>query len=129
MIKLIKGQTNVVHLTLTEKVKLSNPFFLFEFTSNDTGKKTYIQSVDYSGYKERSNIFYINDPIHLDLIPGSYDYQVYETEHENNLVVGSASNIVEIGLMVCRPEMGLTSSIKEVYKDNDGTDDNIVYDG
>lgn len=119
-------------MTLTEKATLTNPYFLFEFISNDTGNRTYITSNDVSNNTERFNQFTFSSSLAIsataggfDLIPGTYDYQVWETQYQYNLNIASASNIVEIGLMEV---VGTGSTYAPIY--TDGDDDNeYVYNG
>lgn len=115
-------------MTLTEKATLTNPNFLFEFISNDTGNRTYITTDDYSGNIGRFNVFTFSSSLGVgataggfDLIPGTYDYQVWETQYQGNIDVASASNIVEIGLMEV---VGTSSTYDPVYNE---TDDDIEY--
>lgn len=121
-----------MYLTLTEKATLNNPYFLFEFISNDTGNRTYITADDYSGNTLRFNCFTFSEGTAsgataggFSLIPGTYDYQVWETEYQYNILVGSASNIVEIGLMQV---VGTAAPYNPIYDDTD-EDTEYVYNG
>lgn len=127
MININKGETKVAIFTLTEKSTLSNPYYLFEFQSDDTGNKTYITADDFSGNTPRYNSFTFSsdgiDPLDggFTLDPGRYDYYVWETEYQYNLNVGSASNIVERGILNI---VGTSSS--DTYTGTDG-DTEYVY--
>ena len=92
MIKLETNTTKLVILTLTEKVTLTNPKFLFEFINNESHVKYYCISANLSAYKERYDSFNLqltsspNNLIgQLNLPVGEYDYNVYEQASTTNL--------------------------------------------
>ena len=126
MIRLTKGETQSVYLTLTEKATLNNPYWLFEFISKDTGNKTYVLADDFSGNTARFNSFTFSEGSTatasggFTLDAGTYDYQVWETQYQS-FDTASASNIVEIGLMTI---VGTVSNYTPEYDD---TDDNEEY--
>jgi len=106
MIRLNLG-SNVVVLTLSEKITISSPNFLFEFINNQTQIKYYCISADLSLYPERYNKFTIvvktttPDPLVGEInIPlgDEYTYNVYEQVSSTNLNP-SGLTVVEIGLM------------------------------
>ena len=87
---------------------------------------------DFSGNTYRFNCFTFSEGLAISataggftLIPGTYDYQVWETEYQYNLEVGSASNVVEIGLMEV---VGTQSTYEPIYTDTDD-DTEYVYNG
>ena len=62
MIRLTKGQTQSIILTLTEKELLTNPNYLFVFTNrsaNTEVKFVKLNNTDVSAYKDRFNEFSI----------------------------------------------------------------------
>ena len=106
MIRLNLG-SNVVVLTLSEKITISSPNFLFEFINNQTQIKYYCISTDLSLYPERYNKFNIivktttPSPLVGEIqIPlgDEYTYNVYEQVSSTNLVP-TGLNVVENGLM------------------------------
>jgi hypothetical protein len=106
MIRLNLG-SNVVVLTLSEKITISSPNFLFEFINNQTQIKYYCISADLSLYPERYNKFTIvvktttPSPLVGEIqIPlgDEYTYNVYEQVSSTNLVP-TGLNVVENGLM------------------------------
>jgi hypothetical protein len=106
MIRLNFG-SNVVVLTLSEKITISSPNFLFEFINNQTQIKYYCISADLSLYPERYNKFTIivktttPSPLVGEIqIPlgDEYTYNVYEQVSSTNLVP-TGLNVVENGLM------------------------------
>jgi hypothetical protein len=106
MIRLNLG-SNVVVLTLSEKITISSPNFLFEFINNQTQIKYYCISADLSLYPERYNKFNIvvktttPSPLVGEIqIPlgDEYTYNVYEQVSSTNLNP-SGLTVVENGLM------------------------------
>ena len=106
MIRLNLG-SNVVVLTLSEKITIASPNFLFEFINNQTQIKYYCISSDLSLYPERYNKFNIivktttPSPLVGEIqIPlgDEYTYNVYEQVSSTNLVP-TGLNVVENGLM------------------------------
>jgi hypothetical protein len=106
MIRLNLG-SNVVVLTLSEKITISSPNFLFEFINNQTQIKYYCISADLSLYPERYNKFTIvvktttPSPLVGEIqIPlgDEYTYNVYEQVSSTNLNP-SGLTVVENGLM------------------------------
>jgi hypothetical protein len=87
---------------------------------------------DNSGNTLRFNVFTFScNPVSataggFNLIPGTYDYQVWETEYQYNLDVASASNIVEIGLMEV---VGTSSAYSPIYNDSDDDTEFVYYNG
>jgi hypothetical protein len=105
MIRLNLG-SNVVVLTLSEKISIASPNFLFEFINNQTQIKYYCISADLSLYPERYNKFTIvvktttPSPLVGEIqIPlgDEYTYNVYEQSSTN--LVPTGLNVVENGLM------------------------------
>ena len=128
MIRLNLG-SNVVVLTLSEKVTISNPKFLFEFINNQTQQKYYCIASDTSLYTERYNKFNIivktttPSPLIGEIqIPlgDEYTYNVYEQVSSTNLVP-TGLNVVENGLMTYDKTM--TSRIQ-----NESTLTRIAYE-
>ena len=106
MIRLNLG-SNVVVLTLSEKITISSPNFLFEFINNQTQIKYYCISSDLSLYPERYNKFNIivktttPSPLVGEInIPlgDEYTYNVYEQSSSTNLDP-TGLTVVENGLM------------------------------
>lgn len=102
MIRLTKGQTQGVILTLTEKELLTNPNYLFVFTnrsSNTVVSFVKLNNTDVSLYKERFNEFSITTNTHFNTsLNGQYDYQIYEQVSSSN-TNPSGLNELESGIM------------------------------
>ena len=128
MIRLNLG-SNVVVLTLSEKVTIATPKFLFEFINNQTQQKYYCIASDTSLYTDRYNKFTIvvktttPSPLIGEIqIPlgDEYTYNVYEQVSSTNLVP-TGLNVVENGLMTYDKTM--TSRIQ-----NESTLTRIAYE-
>ena len=106
MIKLEKNTTNTnIALTLTEKVTISNPYFLFEFTKDMTDASYYVICADTSTETQRYNLFSLTeggaDPTNGNVtlgLEGFYKYKIYEQASSTNLDP-SGLTLVENGKM------------------------------
>jgi hypothetical protein len=107
MVRLNFGE-NIVALTLSEKVTISNPTFLFEFINNQGQIKSYFIAADSSGYPDRFNLFAITlvaatpDQLLGEVvlnIGDEYTYNVYQQESTTNLDPALSGIVVESGLM------------------------------
>ena len=102
MIRLTKGQTQNIILTLTEKQLLTNPNYLFVFTNrsaNTEVKFVRLNNTDISQYKERYNEFSIVTNTNFSTaLNGQYDYDIYEQTSTSNLNP-SGLNLLESGIM------------------------------
>jgi hypothetical protein len=102
MIRLTKGQTQNIILTLTEKQLLTNPNYLFVFTNrsaNTEVKFVRLNNTDISQYKERYNEFSIVTNTNFgSSLNGQYDYEVYEQASTTN-TNPAGLNMIESGIM------------------------------
>jgi hypothetical protein len=102
MIRLTKGQTQNIILTLTEKQLLTNPNYLFVFTNrsaNTEVKFVRLNNTDISQYKDRYNEFSIVTNTNFSTsLNGQYDYDVYEQASTSNLNP-TGLNKIESGIM------------------------------
>jgi hypothetical protein len=118
MIQLTKGATQYMYLTLTEKITLANPNFLFIFRSRSTNtevKFIILNGADVSPYPDRYNKFTIavNDKFSTSLI-GQYTYEVYEQMSASNLDPTDL-NMLESGIMM----LNQASTIYKSYQTTD----------
>lgn len=101
MIHLIKGQTNSVVLTLSEKCTLVSPNYLWICTSRNTNEKVsfvILNSADLSSYKTRFNKFNIvTSNYFASSTNGEWSYIIYEQASSSNLDPTLATGIVEKG--------------------------------
>ena len=102
MIRLTKGQTQNIILTLTEKQLLTNPNYLFVFTNrsaNTVVKFVLLNNADISQYKDRYNEFTIVTNTNFgSSLNGQYVYQVYEQASTTN-TNPAGLNLLETGIM------------------------------
>ena len=102
MIRLTKGQTQNIILTLTEKQTLTSPNYLFVFENRSTNtevKFVKLNAADISAYKDRFNEFSIvvNSYFNTSL-NGQYSYSVYEQTSTTN-TDPTGLNLLESGIM------------------------------
>jgi len=102
MIRLTKGQTQNIILTLTEKQLLTNPNYLFVFTNrsaNTEVKFVKLNNTDISQYKDRYNEFSVVTNTNFSTaLNGQYDYDIYEQTSTSN-VNPAGLNLLESGIM------------------------------
>lgn len=100
MIKIVKGTTNIVALTLTEKrTSTAATTYLLKLTERDTSTSSYCICTDSSSYTERYNKLTIVEQAsptpedgEVELNTGFYDYTVYDN-------VNSVTNLDPTGLL------------------------------
>jgi hypothetical protein len=102
VIRLTKGQTQNIILTLTEKQLLTSPNYLFIFENRSTNteiKFVRLNNTDISAYKERYNEFSIvvNSFFNTSL-NGQYSYTIYEQTSTTN-TDPTGLNLLESGIM------------------------------
>ena len=123
MIYIRKNSINNIVLTLTEKSKLSNPYFLFEFVNeyNLEATKIYWTSDDISVSTNRYNQFILIedesgsisngiDTI-LSLTTGQWLYKVYESLEQTLNISETTGFVIESGRMTVGSLEVNTSSI------------------
>lgn len=100
-----KGQANTLVFTLTEKVTLTNPVFLFELASPE-GTLIYFLSADTSSYPTRYNRFTItegtNSPLNGQIVcttAGQYNYRIWEQTSSSNLDPANTTTLLEEGII------------------------------
>jgi hypothetical protein len=102
VIRLIKGQTQNIILTLTEKQLLTSPNYLFIFENRSTNtdiKFVRLNNTDISAYKERYNEFTIVvNSFFNTALNGQYTYTIYEQTSTTN-TDPTGLNLLESGIM------------------------------
>ena len=102
VIRLIKGQTQNIILTLTEKQLLTSPNYLFIFENRSTNtdiKFVKLNNTDISAYKERYNEFTIVVNSYFNTaLNGQYTYTIYEQTSTTN-TDPTGLNLLESGIM------------------------------
>jgi hypothetical protein len=102
VIRLTKGQTQNIILTLTEKQTLTSPNYLFIFENRSTNteiKFVRLNNTDISAYKERYNEFTIVvNSFFNTALNGQYSYSIYEQTSTTN-TNPTGLNLLESGIM------------------------------
>jgi hypothetical protein len=102
VIRLTKGQTQNIILTLTEKQLLTSPNYLFIFENRSTNtdiKFVRLNNTDISAYKERYNEFTIVvNSFFNTALNGQYTYSIYEQTSTTN-TNPTGLNLLESGIM------------------------------
>ena len=102
MIRLTKGQTQNIILTLTEKQLLTSPNYLFVFENRSTNtdiKFVKLNNTDISPYKDRYNEFSIVVNSYFNTaLNGQYTYTIYEQTSTTN-TDPTGLNLLESGIM------------------------------
>ena len=102
MIYIDKGEVNSIVLTLTEVSTLSNPYYLFVFENemDTTNDPILFTTADISTWKERFNLFLLDEPVDVILVKGQYRYQVYESTIPPTSIQDTTGIVIEEGRMV-----------------------------
>jgi hypothetical protein len=98
MLLITKGETKFWYLTLTEKVTISNPYFLFNLKNRVTEVETNVLISDVSNFKERYNKFSVTEGTTFSADAGEYEYKIYAQTSSSNLNPALANELVEQGL-------------------------------
>lgn len=105
MLLINKGENNDLVLTLKEKATLTEPFYLFVFTSDMDNTSKIFTAPDISLFPSRYNKFVLTENSVenlasgvVELSPtGFWSYIVYEQVSSTNLLVANTTGIVEEG--------------------------------
>jgi hypothetical protein len=114
MIKLTKGNTETLILTLKEKQTILDANFLMMFqsrTTNDKVKFVLVNSSDQSLYQDRYNQFsLVVNTYFANVEEGWYTYIVYEQASPSNTNEANAGAVVETGLMFLSDGQDVTTT-------------------
>ena len=103
-----KGQNNFLIFTLSEKVTLTNPYYLFSFKHQVLMSSVNFIASDVSGFPTRYNKFLITETtgtVNLTSgvvsLPetGFYEYAIYEQTSSSNLDISNTIGLLEIGMV------------------------------
>jgi len=103
-----KGQNNFLIFTLSEKVTLTNPYYLFSFKHQVLMSSVNFIASDVSGFPTRYNKFLITETtgtVNLTSgvvsLPetGFYEYAIYEQTSSSNLDLANVTGLLEIGMI------------------------------
>lgn len=114
MIKLTKGNTETLILTLKEKQTILDANFLMVFqsrTTNDKVKFVFVNSADQSLYQDRYNQFsLVVNTYFANVEEGWYTYIVYEQASPSNTNEANSGAVVETGLMFLSDGQDVTTT-------------------
>jgi len=106
MLVINKNSNNTLILTLTEKVTIASPTFLFKLTNDLTRDSVLFLSANLSSYKDRYDKFLITETSGtinassgvINLNPtGYWKYQIFEQASTSNLLESATGSMVENG--------------------------------
>ena len=114
MIKLTKGTTATIYVTLKEKQTILDANFLFVFQSRTTNEKVkfvLVNSADQSLFKDRYNQFtFVVNTYFATKEEGWFKYTAYEQASTSNTNEANAGDIVETGLMFLSDGQDVTTT-------------------
>ena len=123
-----KGQNNFLIFTLSEKVTLTNPYYLFSFKHQVLMSSVNFIASDVSGFPTRYNKFLITETtgtVNLTSgvvsLPetGFYEYAIYEQTSSSNLDISNTTGLLEIGMIK-------VNSDKPIYTEYDNQSKTII---
>jgi hypothetical protein len=139
VLRILKNNTNIITVTLTEKSTLPNPIYLFKFVNQTSNVAYWFISEDTSQFKERYNKFVLIEGDYFTLLDslegkieiglqGLYDYEIYQTTLLDISTLDSAidaipfiDKTVEVGLV------DVVFAAENITKYQVETETNIVY--
>jgi hypothetical protein len=102
MLVIEKAESTNWYLTLTEKVTIANPKFLFSMRHLLTDQVVNVILNDISSFKERYNQFAVTEGTTFTLLNGEYEYKVYAQISAVNTNPDLANELVETGILKCQ---------------------------
>ena len=105
MLKVTKQDSEYWYVTLTEKVTIANPYFLFSMKCRQTDAYKNFILTDVSTAKERYNKFLFDEGAtdNTTLEVGEHEYRIYAQISSNNLNPSLADELVETGILKVLP--------------------------
>ncbi len=106
MIIINKNSVNTITPTLTEKVSIANPYFLFRFTSDYSREQVIFLASNISDYTYRYDKFLITETSGttnlsngiISLNPtGDWTYEIYQQASSSNLDMNYTGALLETG--------------------------------
>lgn len=108
MLIVAKNTNSTLIVTLTEKVTLASPYYLFAFTSDVSQLTKYFISADISIHTDRYNEFLITETSGTEILTsgtitlnptGQWTYRIYEQTSSTNLDPNLTTSLLEIGIV------------------------------
>ena len=101
-----KGGVNNVCVTVSERSRLVNPFFLLVFTNKFTGTQA-VCSLQYSASNNRYDLFQITEKSNPDntkgeihLIEGEWSYSIYESAIQTLDPASTTGRVLQKGFII-----------------------------
>jgi len=126
MIYITKNTTNQVVLELTSVSSLLSPYYLFHLTKTDSNNTPLVEllftGTDLSTFKSRYNRFevietgstYVNlTASTISVLPGSYNYDIYESSTQTLSISATTGVIISTGKMFVD---GVETSLPSIYR-------------
>ena len=119
-----KGQNNFLVFTLTEKVTLNNPYYLFSFKHQVLMSSVNFIASDVSGFPTRYNKFLITETTGVTNLTsgivslpetGFYEYAIYQQASSSNLNVANAEGLGYIETLVGIDYSLVPTAMKESF--------------
>jgi len=112
MLRIEKGGTSNLIVTVKELTTLQSPKYLFEFEHQQSFDKIYCILTNISTNTERYDEFTIIDGVDVTFpYDGFYVYRIYQQESDSNLDPDLSDGLVEVG----RTHVYVTDSPSNVY--------------
>ena len=133
MIELQQNTVNEAIFTLREFTTIDNPYYLFEFISQDTNESKLFTGLETSTNVNRYNKFNIEltsgaedllDSVIKLPIKGFYTYNVYSQVSATNLDIANTTELVETGKVYINDAV---NPVKKSYVG--GNNSKVVYNG
>lgn len=109
MIRIRKGEENLVTLTLKEKATLIDPYYLFEFINDVTKTVVRFTTANESNYTRRYDRFTVTETSGTNYLTsgvitlsptGFWSYKIFEQASATNLDPANAISMVESGKVI-----------------------------
>lgn len=98
MLLITKDTTNKLVLTLSELTTISDPYYLWKVTCEQTHEVYTFILEDVSEFESRYNLFYLLEGVDVTFNQtGYYYYEIFEQDNDTNLDPDNAGGIVEVG--------------------------------
>lgn len=97
MKQIVRGQSNSLYCTVTEKSTLSSPYWLIRLVGDSSQKSYSFVKSNTSAYTERYDLFSITEGVDATLPKGIYTYYIYEQTSPSNTDYTQATTLCEVG--------------------------------
>lgn len=106
MLYLNQGTNELIVNLYARSSNITNPFFTWQIVNRDTLEETIFYQDDHSNSPYNYNAFTISVATYsgltagiIDAEPGQYDYNIFETNTQYDLIILTSSNLVKNGIL------------------------------